>query len=567
MEIGAMSDFYQQPPTLQNTYLDNRWLRPYLRYKLPKEVFQDLDGPLSKFGAQCAGDIALLGRQAEREKPVHVPYDPWGKRIDQIRVSQAWVRLQHLSASEGLISIAYKRALGEFSRLHQFSKLYLFHPSSAFFTCPLAMTDGAARCLELYGSEDHHRAAFKRLTSDNPKEFWTSGQWMTEREGGSDVSNTGTRVQMDKGKARLYGTKWFSSATTADMALALARYPDSASDSRGLSLFLVKTYAANGDLNHIQVNRLKDKLGTWALPTAELTLQGTFAEPLGPRDQGVKCVASMLNVTRLYNSVCSVGQLTRGLDLLRDYSARRKTFGKPLSEHVLHYVTFAEEELKNLSGFLLTFELGHLLGKEECKTATADESEILRLMTPVCKLFTAQMAVHGASKVIEGFGGAGYIEDTGLPVLLRDSQVFPIWEGPTNVLCLDMVRAMQKGRGLQSLCADIERRMKAIRSPGLEFYANVTIGALDQLNKGMQMFQRSSPDTQLASSRSLAFFLARFYAYSLLMTWADQESEMNQKLMAPWVEIFGETYLRPWQPKSEEDCGRMKRMWNEQLEV
>jgi hypothetical protein len=388
---------------------------------------------------------------------------------------------------------------------------------------------------------------------------------MTEKTGGSDVSATSTRVKVENGKARLYGDKWFSSATTSQMALALGRMEGSAEGSRGLTLFLVHTYAKPGVLNHIQVQRLKDKLGTWALPTAELKLEGTYATQVGEKDQGVKTVASMLNVTRLYNSVCSIGQGTRALEEMRDYSDRREVFGAKLSDQVLHYSTFATEELKNLAGFLLTFELVHLLGKEECGKSGTNDADILRLMTPVCKLFTARAAIQTASEVVEGFGGVGYCEDSGIPVHLRDSQVFPIWEGATNVLSLDMLRVVQKTQGLQALLADIQQRLKNLRSPSLAPHASVLQIALAAFDKNLQSWMSSSPSAQVASARSLAFYLGRLYAFVLLLSWVDTESETNQKIMASWIEQYGENFLGHWQPVSAEACDRGQKMWTERL--
>ena len=559
-----MSEFFQEPPRLGNTYRGNRWLKAYLRYKLPADVFKSVDEDLDRFGEECAGRFLNLARTAEREKPQLVQYDPWGKRVDEVRVSGAWVELQNIAAREGLIAIGYKRAQSEYSRVYQFSKLFLFHPSSAFFTCPLAMADGAAKVMELYGIEDVHRQAFAHLTSIKPEEFWTSGQWMTERAGGSDVSFTETQVRYDNGRARLYGTKWFSSATTSQMALALGRCPDSPAGSKGLTLFLVHTYTKPGELNNIKVLRLKDKLGTWALPTAELSLEGAWATQVGARDQGVKTVASMLNITRLYNSVCSIGQATRALDMLRDYSSRRMTFGQKLEDHVLHYATFADEELKNLAGFLLTFELAHLLGKEECKTASAGEGEILRLMTPVCKLFTAKSAIQTSSEVIEGFGGAGYIEDTGIPVHLRDSQVFPIWEGATNVLSLDLLRVIQKGQGLQALKEDVMARLGRLRK--FEAQARALQTALGEFEKQLQLWMAAPPVSQLGSARTLAFFLGRMYAHALLLSWAERESGDNQKTLAPWI-AHSEKSLGTWTPITDDDAARTKSMWHETLKI
>ncbi len=559
-----MSDFYQDPPRLTNTFDSNRWLKAYLKYKLPKEIFAHLEPDLHRFGSLCAGEYDMLGRAAANEKPVLIPFDPWGKRIDEIKVSRAWSELNDISAREGLIHHGYKRAHGEFSRLYQFSKLYLFHPSSAFYTCPLAMADGAARVLEVYGRAEVHSQAFSHLTSDSPQEFWTSGQWMTERTGGSDVSATSTVARIEGGQARLFGTKWFSSATTAQMALALARVEGSPAGSKGLTLFMVPMRLSDNSLNHIRVLRLKDKLGTWALPTAELQLEGSLATQIGERDQGVKTVATMLNITRLYNSVCSIGQMARGLELVRDYSRRRKVFGAELNAQVLHFQTFALEEVKSLAGFLLTFEMVHLLGKEECGKASAQEAEILRLLTPVTKLFTARASVQTASEVVEGFGGAGYIEDTGIPVQLRDSQVFSIWEGATNVLSLDLLRVLQKKSALESLLADMNRRLVALSAAdfvGFRDFASVRVKELaDQLNQLLG----GSMELQQASSRDLAFYLARLYSFILLIEWGSTDPALTRGLL-PWARLFQSHFVGEWVPTSTVSVQTSREVWDGSL--
>lgn len=557
--------FFQNPPELHNTFLQNPWLKAYLRYKLPASMWSAVEKDLERLGELCAGEYLEIARTAEREKPSLVSFDPWGRRLDKVRVSAAWKQLQDISAKEELISIAYKREFGEHSRLYQFAKLYLFHPSSAFFTCPLAMADGAAKVLETYGKETVHREAFAHLTSTDPKTFWTSGQWMTEKTGGSDVSGTTTEVKIENGQARLYGTKWFSSATTSEMALALARRPDAPAGARGLSLYLVPMYKASGDLNHIQVLRLKDKLGTWALPTAELELQGSHAFQIGETDQGVKTVATMLNVTRLYNSVCSIGQATRALDQMRDYANKRTVFGAKLNDQPLHYAHFALEQSKLLAGFLLTMELVHGLGKEECGQP-GPVSEILRLMTPVCKLFTARGAIEIASQVIEGFGGAGYIEDTGIPVHLRDSQVFPIWEGATNVLSLDLLRALQKGQGLEALRKDFKQRLEDLNSPALHSCKKSISEKLQDLENQFAVWMTKSQEEQIASMRSLAFHLGWLYAAVLAASWMEKESKSNQEILGEAIRQMLAQANR-WEVADKMDLLRKKEFWLSSLKV
>lgn len=504
------------------------------------------------------GPYLELARQAERERPHVTAFDPWGRRVDHIRVSKAWEELGAVSAREGLVAIGYEREFQEHSRLYQFAKLFLFHPSSAFFTCPLAMTDGAAKVLENFAQGGYQQKILRHLIAREPKEFWTSGQWMTERTGGSDVSGTSTVARYEGERARLYGTKWFSSATTSPVALALARAPESPEGSRGLTLFLVETYKAPGELNGIQVLRLKDKLGTWALPTAELKLEGALATQVGALDQGVKTVATMLNITRLYNSVCSVGQATRALMQLRDYSAKRQVFGQRLESQPLHYTTFAREELNTLCGFLLTFELVHLLGKEECGTATSGQRDILRLMTPVCKLFCAKSAVQTASEVIEGFGGAGYIEDTGIPVHLRDAQVFAIWEGATNVLSLDLVRVVQK---TEALSGDILDRVKALNTKSLSKHGEQLRLSVGDLIAKLKLWSQAEETVQVSSSRSLAFHLAKLYSFALLLSWVDQETPERQATLFSWLDFFAQNDLGQWRMTSAEDCLRGQKMW------
>jgi alkylation response protein AidB-like acyl-CoA dehydrogenase len=554
-------EFFQEAPRLANTYRENRWLAAYLKKYLPREIFQEIDGDLAKFGEKCAGPYWELARQAEREKPEHVPYGAFGRRIDEIRVSQAWQELHNISAREGLVQIAYQRKYREHSRLYQFAKLYLFHPSSAFFTCPLAMCDGAAKVLELYGKEAVHQEAFRHLTSNKPEEFWTSGQWMTEKTGGSDVSGTSTVAVSGKGEVRLHGVKWFSSATTSAMALALARYEGAPAGSKGLTLFLVPMYQ-NGGLNNIQVLRLKDKLGTWALPTAELELKGTLAYQVGEREQGVKTVASMLNITRLYNAVCSVGQMTRALDMLRDYSSKRQVFGATLDKQPLHTGTFAQEQSKLLAGFLLTMEMVRLLGKDECGEASANEQDLLRLFTPIAKMFTAKTSIQVSSEVIEGFGGAGYVEDSGVAVHLRDSQVFTIWEGATNVLSLDLIRVVQKSSALTALQKDISDRLKNLKSDASKRLQT----RWQELERTMGQWIESPAEVQAVGARDLAFHLAWHYGYTLLLSWSESESAANQTVMAAWLQEM-EGQLGKFTLKTSAQCQNSKLAFSGQLEV
>src|SRR3954468_17919664 len=378
-----MSGFAQDAPKLGNQYDDDAMLRSFLRWRLPAHVRDEIEPDLRRLGDRAATDILSLGEKAESSPPRHVPFDAWGRRVDRIETSDAWRELDRVSAAEGIVATAYERAHGAHSRIDQFARLYLFAPSSALYSCPLAMTDGAARFLEVHGDEST-RPVFAHLTSRDPQHFWTSGQWMTERSGGSDVASTSTIAKCESGNDyRLYGLKWFTSATTSQVAMTLARIEGAPAGGSGLSVFLVTLRDRDGSLRNIRVERLKDKLGTRALPAAELTLEGTPARLVGGPGDGIRKISTLFNVTRVYNAGAAVAGMRRAIALAHDYAARRVAFGKPLIEHPLHAETLTTMELEWRAGFVLAFHVVELLGKQECSAASNDDLARLRLLIPV----------------------------------------------------------------------------------------------------------------------------------------------------------------------------------------
>jgi putative acyl-CoA dehydrogenase len=513
-----MKNFYQEGPRLSNTYRSDSTLQNYLKKILPAEAQKQALSHLDHLGERAVTDMWAWAEDAESHPPAHIPFDPWGRRIDDIKTSDGWKQLEKVAAEEGIVATAYDRKFGAFSRVYQMALLYLYSPSSAIFSCPLAMTDGAARALELYAGPDLKERAMPHLLSRDPKQFWTAGQWMTERTGGSDVSGTSTDALPFTESSpfaathALHGTKWFTSATTSQMALTLARPEGAVAGSRGLSLFYLELRNPSGQLNNIQIHRLKDKLGTKALPTAELSLQGTPARMIGGEGEGVKRIASVLNITRIYNSICALGHMRRALDLATDYSYKRKAFGKILMDHPLHKVTIQNLEEDFRRCFVLCFHVAHLLGQEEVGEISASNKVLLRALTPILKLYTAKKAIQISSEVVEMFGGAGYVEDTGLPRLLRDAQVFAIWEGTTNVLSLDMLRAFERDQALPIL-------MEYFRtSEGLKQSHPGFIEKWTALQKLIGQLSKGTPEEWETHARILAFMVADTLSENLMVT-------------------------------------------------
>lgn len=522
--------FIQEDFTYQDLFSENTYLQDVVSHYAPQQYQKNISDDLAKFSKRVCSDVLAMSQKAEREEPVWVPYDPWGKKIDDILMSDGWLDLHRVSAEEGIVATAYERKSGEYSRFHQLLKLMLFHPSSAYYSCPLAMTDGATRVLELCQEQGPKDLALPHLLSRDPDVFWTAGQWMTEKTGGSDLSRTETVAELENGTYRLYGQKWFTSAITANITMTLARTIDPESGKEGLTLFFVRIRDDKGQLNNIDVLRLKEKLGTRAMPTAELELKGCEATMIGGHGKGVKNIATVLNISRMYNAVCATGVMYRLHSLSRDYATKREAFGKAIGQHPLHVNTlFDTQTIVNASVHLIS-ELAVLMGKVEVGEATEEESHILRIMIPVAKLWTGKRAVSVVSELIESFGGAGYIEDTGLPIYLRDTQVLSIWEGTTNILSLDALRALSKPGIFESLRKNLGMRVSSFPTnfSAEKQILNSLLTQCDQWLEGCGQ-KRSLLE---AGGRQFTFVLAHIYCTVLLVEFAAKTQKTRDRVMA-----------------------------------
>ncbi|XP_012946238.1 acyl-CoA dehydrogenase family member 11 [Aplysia californica] len=525
---AKLGPFVQARPELSNQFSQDTFLQSYLRRYIGKEYVSDVCSDLERFGQRVTEDIYQNSLRMEAEQPKLEQMDAWGKRVDRLITSSAWQDMKTIAAEEGLIACAYERNFGEWSRLYQMAKMYLYEPSAGLYGCPLAMTNGAAKTLELL-QEDYpwiYERSYGRLTTRDPQQFWTSGQWMTEKQGGSDVAGGTETVAYEQtdGSYKLYGYKWFSSATDADVTLTLARTVDkhgaTVKGTRGLSLFYLEVREQSGEMNHIQMLKLKSKLGTRQLPTAELLIDGATAYRISEEGRGVASISHMLTLTRIHTGVHSSAAMRRMVNLARDYATRRRAFGKSLHRHTLHVKTLAAMEVEARAAAIFTLEVSRLLGRQEVLGAgptTAAEAEVLRLVVPLLKLYTAKQSVAVASEGLECFGGQGYIEDTDLPRILRDTQVTAIWEGTTNILSLDVLRAIQKSSGsvLLHFRDEVTARLLPAKEVGdLEQSAcRVEVAMGQVLGAAAQM----SPDQLQMAARQFAYSLARIYMGALLL--------------------------------------------------
>jgi alkylation response protein AidB-like acyl-CoA dehydrogenase len=369
------------------------------------------------------------------------------------------------------------------------------------------MTDGAASLLCRHILSDSLspsvrsvlESAFKRLTSRDPGQAWTSGQWMTERKGGSDISGTETLAKKagsplqctgidgsPLGPYSISGFKWFSSATDANMAVVLAR-----THSGKLSAFYApmrRTSASNPaeiELNGVTIQRLKSKLGTRTLPTAELVLNDMRGYLIGHEGDGVREVSTLLNITRIHNTVTAMGSWARGLAISRAFARVRIVGSRHLTDIPAHVATMAAQHVEYRGWMHLTFFTVLLLGISEQPPAShpspapnaplsnlqpshADAKLLLRLLTPIVKALTAKATIAGLAECMESLGGVGYLENEDVEFniarLFRDANVLSIWEGTTDIMASDMLRVL-KGRQGAEVLGVLEAWLQRVAGP------------------------------------------------------------------------------------------------------
>lgn len=445
------------------------------------------------------------------------------------------------------------------------------------------MTDGAAKLLRAHLSSTQLdsvtrrvlQAAYDRLTSRDPQEAWTSGQWMTERSGGSDVSGTETIATYSPptenapvsenllGPWRVDGFKWFSSATDSSMTVLLAQTP------KGLSTFFAPMYrqfSATTDglskpgkeLNGIFIQRLKNKFGTKSLPTAELELSGVRAYLIGKEGQGIQEISTILNITRLYSAASAIGYLGRGLAIARSFARVREVgAGKGkrlmLKDSPLHMNTLAKVTGEYHSLMLFTFFGAWLLGISE-QPSTPDSAEastsrtrllpddpsdislLLRIMFPVLKASVCKRSIYALQECMEALGGVGYLENTenesiNIARLYRDCCVLSIWEGTTDVLASDVLRVLA-GRSGNDVLNALDRWVS--KALGAEFAGHPQFGRGGTNVKVVwaklrQRFREVGHEVLLPSARDILFEIADVVMGVLLLV--DATNDTNPAAM------------------------------------
>ncbi len=469
---------------------------------------------------EAAALAVPLSARADREGPVLQTHDARGERVGRVVYHPDYHRLEELSYGRGIVAVKYDP---DFLARHRarrhlvgFGAGYYFAQTEMGLFCPICMTDGVARVLELYGSGPVARETIERLTTRDLSRLWQGAMFLTERQGGSDVGSNRVTAREEKGRWLLNGDKWFCSNVGAEAILALARIPGGSPGTRGLGLFLVLRHRPEGNDRTIVVHRLKEKLGVRSMATGEITFENTEATLVGGSGEGFKQMTEMLNLSRLYNAVGSVAAMRRAALEALAYGARREAFGRRLWNLPLWRSTMADVVAETLGAFALAFEAVRALDRAD--SGDEDARRLARILIPMAKLLSGRLAVLIVSESMEAIGGNAYIEESILPRLLRDCQVLPIWEGTSNILSLDVLRANEKERAHESFFARAGRAVGAAR--GKSQLAALAGEVEERLGKDARSLDRlaaRSPEDRERGSRQWVETAGRTMTLALLL--------------------------------------------------
>jgi putative acyl-CoA dehydrogenase len=383
---------------------------------------------LEREGGGCAGDRCsafgrvLTGEPLEWGRLAN-EYPPTLRRDDVVEYHPAYHALMRLSRAH--------RAHSEPSPVVRAVLFSLASQVEAGHGCPLSMTHAAMPLVPAWADRLAAPGYDPELKPLAEKEALSFGMTMTERQGGSDVrANTTTATPLGDGEYLLDGAKWFCSAPMSDGFLVLAQAP------AGLSCFLLPRVLPDGTRNGFHIERLKDKLGDRSNASSEIELRGAWAELVGEEGRGVRTIVDMVVATRLDCVLGAAAGMRQAVEQATHHAAHRTAFGKLLVDQPL---------MQNV--------LAHLCVESEAATATAlrlagaverGERAFARLAIPVAKFWVCKRGPALAAEALECLGGNGYVEESGLPRLYRQLPLLSIWEGSGNVVCLDVLRAIER---------------------------------------------------------------------------------------------------------------------------
>jgi alkylation response protein AidB-like acyl-CoA dehydrogenase len=459
------------------------------------DQFKQINVDLLKCGDRIATELEPL--VAENDFFNNLPriehYNGIGKRIENIIHHPSYVKAGDIIYGSQLLShFAKPNGL-----LYCLSLFFLFSEAGeAGHNCPIACSAGIIRVLQKTTDFPKKTDYLKKLTDPSYTTNFTGAQFLTEVQGGSDVGLNATYAEQDNNEWRIYGEKWFCSNANADLMLVTARFDKKIKGTKGLGLFLIPAIW-NEKRNQYTFRRLKDKIGTRTMATAEIDFQGAYAYPIGQLEDGFRlAIENVLHISRLFNAFCVVAMARRAYHIAHAYAEHRVAFSVPILTYPPIKENLARIKAENMALLAAVFTAGHLQEKNDQTHLENKESQLLlRLFINSLKYLTAKWSIEHIHHALDVLGGNGTIETfSPIPRLLRDAIVCENWEGTHNVLHNQVLKDIHKYSldelYFSYLADEIDQIDK--KSP----YRDQLVDELNRLKNDMLQFKQQDAELQ-----------------------------------------------------------------------
>ncbi|MEU9199791.1 acyl-CoA dehydrogenase family protein [Streptomyces sp. NPDC048332] len=515
----------QAPPLLgYDVFGADRVLTEAVERHLSADLLDDARDGLAELGRSAGSpQAAEWGVQANENPPRLRTHDRYGNRVDEVEFHPAWHRLLGHAVTAGLTD-AWDRPGGHVRRTAGF---LVWTQAEAGHGCPLSMTHAAVPALRTDPAVAAEweplltsRVYEEELRPAGQKTGALLGMGMTEKQGGTDVRSNTTRAEplSGDGEYLLTGHKWFCSAPMSDGFLVLAQAPG------GLTCFLLPRVLPDGTRNVFAIQRLKDKLGNRSNASAEVEFDGTWARRIGEEGRGVRTIIDMVAATRLDCVTGSAALMRQAVAQAVHHATYRSAFGGPLADKPLMRNVLADLALESEAATVLAMRLAAAYD-----AGTESESAFLRIAVPAAKYWVTKRCAPLVAEALECLGGNGYVEESGMPRLLREAPLNSIWEGSGNVQALDVLRALQREPlALNAFLQEVGRAR----------------GADHRLDRAIRDLLTELADLQgiEARARRLVERMALVLQGSLLVRWAPSEvadAFCASRLGGEWGSAFG----------------------------
>jgi alkylation response protein AidB-like acyl-CoA dehydrogenase len=422
---------------------------------LPPDLAAHLAPHLDRLGALAGGTLDALAMTADHNPPELLHRNRRGEDAQSIEYHPAYREMERLAFGEfGLAALSHRGGVLGWDKLMppaaKYLLTYLFVQAEFGLCCPVSMTDSLTRTLRKFGDPELVARYLPALTSQDLDTLHQGAMFMTEQGAGSDIAATVvSAAPREDGTWALSGDKWFCSNPDAELAMVLARREDGAPGLKGVSLFLLPRSLPDGTPNHHRIVRLKDKLGTRSMASGEVTMNGAVAWLVGEPEAGFRQMADMVNNSRLSNGVRAAGMMRRATTEALFIAYRRTAFGKRLIDMPLMRRQLAKMLVPTEQARSMMFQTAEALRRSDAGEEGA--YPLLRILTPLIKFRACRDARKVTGDAMEVRGGCGYIEEWSDARLLRDSHLGSIWEGTSNIVALDVLRAATREGSLPIL--------------------------------------------------------------------------------------------------------------------